>query len=1363
LSKTIQSSFSLARPYNNKNLFSNYFIETKLPKSKEWSQQEHKKAFTRIKEIFGDIKRIENLSEAQLEEHLFKKVFEILEFAFEVQADIGTRVDYPDYALFGNKANINEASRGKLSFYDGALAIGEVKKWDRELDKPGKDRYTKGSNPSFQIWLYISKTNVNWGILTNGRKWRLYHKGPRLDSYYEVDLFSLIDRGDIDGFKYFYYFFRKNAFESGLGEQSFLERMISGSEEYARKVGENLNENVYNSMRILSQGFFDNPDNHLDINNHEHLRLVQENTMRLLYRILFIFYAEGKGLLSEKNYLDSDYSLYGLKHIIAKKKDSKQVILPNLSSYWSRLNELFMLINKGSEALAIERESFFVPAYNGGLFDPDKNRFLVRNKVGDKAIADAIDLLARASTEDGKLGFVDYSTLEIRHLGSIYEGLLEYQLQVANELMVATGDGLKWISYASYCEGKKKPKSIEDFKESEKAIEGKLYIATTSGERKTTGSYYTPEYIVDNIVKSAIGPLVEDRFSIAESGGQSLRASILSIHVIDPAMGSGHFLVGAIEYLAAQLMLAIQRDYETNLLDESEYEKYSLDWAKREVVSHCIYGVDLNEMAVELAKVSLWLTTISKDKPLSFLDHRLKCGNSLIGANIQNIAWLPGQAPTDRVKTLEAHEGYIKKISEQIKILQDIPDNSIDDVKRKEQIFDSLKKSDTYRRIFSAANVHIGVSFGDFDFSTIKKGYMDFIVEAFFGDETKWQEKYRTTLVQKALKLSEDVKPFHWELEFPEIFLSKEKGGEGGFDAVIGNPPYVRIHGIKSPSVKRYLKENYSTTWMNFDLYVPFVEKGLRLLSENGRFGYILPSKFIYTEYGSRLRNLLRTSQAIDKIIDFGHNQIFRGETTYTCILILQKKPKSAFEYFHIGLKKEPEKEISTLLENESRIPENASFSTEELDDSAWPLSSNEKQSVLNKLLKDTKPLGEVLGGTFVGVQTSLDKVFVLLKTGVMGGKISLKQEDNDELYTLESPILLDLISGEDVRRYCSPLPTRSIIFPYESSGDNVQLITETNLERDYPDTYAYLKKNEMGLRNREGGKGDTVEWYGYIYKKNLSKQRKPKIILGKIVSNLSASIDLDGRCCLLADLANGLDFYPSIESKERNGWFILGLLNSRPADFAFKLRSSKYRGGYYSATPKFIDLIPVPVFPDDIIGHFKPNSQIKEYFDLCDKAGTFDEWYKLCEGSTEIHKKAIQFQTASFLSERLFNLHTQKQNEQTAFLSWLSNWLGVSISDLDGSTKIIEYSSHTKEDLIKYIKKNKSKIAINLSSREAYETITSEYEKSKGVIDGLNARIEFTERFVNQIFYTLFNLDVNDVATIEEISEEEVKKKYLV
>jgi len=109
-------------------------------------------------------------------------------------------------------------------------------------------------------------------------------------------------------------------------------------------------------------------------------------------------------------------------------------------------------------------------------------------------------------------------------------------------------------------------------------------------------------------------------------------------------------------------------------------------------------------------------------------------------------------------------------------------------------------------------------------------------VEAFFGDETKWQEKYRTTLVQKALKLSEDVKPFHWELEFPEIFLSKEKGGEGGFDAVIGNPPYVRIHGIKSPSVKRYLKENYSTTWMNFDLYVPFVEKGLRLLSENGRF-----------------------------------------------------------------------------------------------------------------------------------------------------------------------------------------------------------------------------------------------------------------------------------------------------------------------------------------------------------------------------------------------------------------------------------------------------------------------------------------------------------------------------------------------
>ncbi|MCZ7359723.1 MAG: N-6 DNA methylase, partial [Candidatus Methanoperedens sp.] len=159
---------------------------------------------------------------------------------------------------------------------------------------------------------------------------------------------------------------------------------------------------------------------------------------------------------------------------------------------------------------------------------------------------------------------------------------------------------------------------------------GQLYLATDKGERKATGSYYTPDYIVNYIVKNTVGPVIDEKWKETEAKKQSFMDATLSVKVLDPAMGSGHFLVGSIEFLTGKLLIAAQKDIESGRLVEDAH--LTPDWARREVVAHCIYGVDLNELAVELAKVGLWLTTISKDKPLSFLDHRLKQGNSLIGA-----------------------------------------------------------------------------------------------------------------------------------------------------------------------------------------------------------------------------------------------------------------------------------------------------------------------------------------------------------------------------------------------------------------------------------------------------------------------------------------------------------------------------------------------------------------------------------------------------------------------------------------------------------------------------------------------------------------------------------------------------------
>ncbi len=181
-----------------------------------------------------------------------------------------------------------------------------------------------------------------------------------------------------------------------------------------------------------------------------------------------------------------------------------------------------------------------------------------------------------------------------------------------------------WATLDEYNANRKQKKTITDFSENDRVNAGHLYLTTDKGERKSSGSYYTPDYIVNYIVKNTIGPVVEQKWKDAQEKGESCIDATLSINVLDPAMGSGHFLVGAVDFLSQKLLEAVQKDFEAGKIADTA--PYTNDWARRDVVSHCIYGVDLNELAVELAKVGLWLTTISRDKPLSFLDHRSEAG-----------------------------------------------------------------------------------------------------------------------------------------------------------------------------------------------------------------------------------------------------------------------------------------------------------------------------------------------------------------------------------------------------------------------------------------------------------------------------------------------------------------------------------------------------------------------------------------------------------------------------------------------------------------------------------------------------------------------------------------------------------------
>jgi len=203
--------------------------------------------------------------------------------------------------------------------------------------------------------------------------------------------------------------------------------------------------------------------------------------------------------------------------------------------------------------------------------------------------------------------------------------------------MVVNGE--EWVKLEDFNKDRKQKKVFSDLNEFDRVKKGQIYLATDKGERKATGSYYTPDYIVNYIVKYAIGPVVDEKWKEAEANKKSFVDATLSVKVLDPAMGSGHFLVGSIEFLSEKLLLAVKKDIDNARFSDESHLTFRLGAPRGCGALHL--RVDLNLMAVELAKVGLWLTTISSKKPLSFLDHRLKQGNSLIGARLSDLNFYP--------------------------------------------------------------------------------------------------------------------------------------------------------------------------------------------------------------------------------------------------------------------------------------------------------------------------------------------------------------------------------------------------------------------------------------------------------------------------------------------------------------------------------------------------------------------------------------------------------------------------------------------------------------------------------------------------------------------------------------------------
>jgi len=862
------SQVTLSGEYHNSNLFTNHYLDERLPDREVWDcDEEAAAAFEDLQDLFElEEPILEGKNEDSLIDDWIAEVLEILGYGTQTEVSLPKSGGFVDVLGFDTPDRRREAARVTLEtgdtvdLFERAVTLVEAKQWDADFDVRFSEQ-RQYHNAAQQVRYYLDKTpaSIEWAVLTNGRKWRLYEARTygSGEVYYEVDLPELVERGDLDAFKYFYLFFRPDALRTVDGE-TFLDSVRAESETVAQELGEDLQDNVFTALRVLGRGFVETNDLDIDPEDDSALSELKEQSLVMLYRLMFVLYAESRGLIhpegpDARREYEENFSLDALRlEVHDEVGEVDEGFADAFSSYatgfWSRIEDLFRLVDEGEASLGI-------PPYNGGLFDHDKHAFLDEHEVSDRYLAEVIYRLSTTQNDEGRYVLADYGDLDTRHLGSVYEGLLEHQFEIApaEYAAVAEDGGQVWQPVTE----------VSDAEAVERVPEGGLYVVNDEGERKATGAYYTPDYVVTYIVEETVGPLVDEiREDLREQGftpgtqeylGTFLRRAT-DLKILDPAMGSGHFLTRATGYLAEEVMAEVRE------VEEETGIQFDEQHVRREIAKECIYGVDMNGMAVELAKLSMWLETLAADRPLAFLDHHLKQGNSLVGSDIEAIEVLESDANgvDDQYSLAEfgaTREGTIERLMDIYSEFLAIENETVEDVREMKRKYAEIEQDELRRRLVAMANVHTAEGFG----VDVPSGAYDRMAKA-LEDDGEWSDVQGEGWFKSAQRMANEQSFFHWKLKFPETFY-QEDGTEresSGFDIILGNPPWVNV-GRKSNTQKlvSYLNSVFETAEYQVDLYTLFLEKSLQLCSNKKYVGMIVPDPWLANYRTPKIREYL--------------------------------------------------------------------------------------------------------------------------------------------------------------------------------------------------------------------------------------------------------------------------------------------------------------------------------------------------------------------------------------------------------------------------------------------------------------------------------------------------------------------------
>lgn len=990
-------------PLRNRDLFSTHWLEKRLPLEPEWHELrgQASEVLTTLGILWETQRsRVSHYGDEQgLEEGFIQPVLRELGWKLKYQTFLQGRG--PDYALFLNDASLDralQAGRTSSDFWSYATVVADAKAWHVSLDRPSVVNH-KREYPPYQIEWYLDRSRLDFGILTNGHTWRLIPREysthqRRFQTYLEFDLSQVLNNWSShpslteqlhlnEEFLYFYLFFGPAAYVQVDSRKLFIKRALEGSSEYRIGVSEGLKERAFNAVTFCIEGFLSLLGN--ELSPSEHLMLCREQSFVFIYRLLFIMYAEDRGLLP--------YGInrpYTNNRSLRRHRDDIAVRLEQISRHreadysreatnlWADLVDLFDLVDRG-------HRTYGVPAYNGGLFDKDSHPFLAEKQISDWYLARIIDQLGRArDPEHADVGLfrVDYHDLAIQHLGGIYEGLLELKPHYASERMqvVLRNDTSKLTERVIPVDAE----TPQGYTRIEKYYApGSVYLLTDKGERRMTGSYYTPDHIVNYIVERTLRPLCnsisESLYSeVAEaqreydSSPEAFAASrlerlkrdfddrILQLRIIDPAMGSGHFLLRACQHLAEEIAthpFAADED-SLGLLSSGES---SMTFWKRRVVEHCLYGVDMNPLAVELAKLALWLETVAVDRPLSFLDHHLRCGNSLVGGRIANLGVLPGEIEIISANFTSQLERQMHFLLEPLTRIRQAPSDNADQVKEKEKLLLAFEKArEPFREV-----ADLWCSFvADQDTELTSQHYQNAI--DLVARPRQFKKLQSESWFQRSIAFARksDLVCFHWELEYPEVFF-KDNGlrANPGFDAVIGNPPYDVLSELETgrdlSALRAFIEIDQSLTPSRRgknNLYKLFISRGLDLLADLGHLGFITPMAVLGDDQAADIRRRIVELGYFTGIEAFPQKddptkRVFPEAKLSTAVITIVKDRSESSDYREFTSRVHPEGTIDanspglTLTTNSIPLYDPSNFTIVSCSQADWDLATRIMQT----------------------------------------------------------------------------------------------------------------------------------------------------------------------------------------------------------------------------------------------------------------------------------------------------------------------------------------------------------------------------------------------------------------------------------